>query len=514
MKSLDMWRDLKRDVRVAVESWLAARPVTEQYVTRSLDLRMVWNYLRHVGPMAAARKVRSRLAERGRNRKCAGIGVGIVIESSPEADVPAGTRVVFFAPNHSIEWPRICLDQDLVRATTPGNHLSAADAETALERLECLDGWSPYSGIPLDAATVRSTLQSLIPNALHGTDRTVRRAGGGRTVSERRESRAPLSGRPSAVLFGHGHYAKTHIIPCIRRHLSLAAIHEIDPDQIGPVAGMGITFDTSPYPRVGDRYDAWFIAGFHHMHTDLAAHALRAGAYAIVEKPLATTRNQFTLLEAAIKTTPHPRLFTCFHRRYAAINTWVRSDLGIAGGDPVDMHCLVYEIPLPLRHWYNWPNSGSRLVSNGCHWLDYFLFMNDYSAVVERFARSMRGPDVLAYVRLENGAQLSLSITDAGSDRLGVRDVIDMRAGRHTARIIDAARYESESHSRVLRRARVNPINAYGRMYDSICRAVVANEAADRVETLRSTELMLDLDEELECVRRSAAPREDAPAYR
>ena len=496
MTSLDVWRDLNHDVRVAVESWLAVRPLAGQYVTRSLDVRMVWNYLRHLGPAAVARKVRSRLAERRRNRKCAGIGVGVVLESSPGAELPAGTRVVFFAPNHSVEWPRICLDQALVCAAAEGGPRAAA-AETALQRLEGLAGWSPYSGIPLDAATVRSTLQSLTRGPLPGTGHAVRGAGGGKTVSERQEWSAARNGRPSAVLFGLGHYAKTQILPCIRRRLSLAAIHEIDPDQIVPAARMGVTLDTSPHPRVGDRYDAWFIAGFHHMHADLAAHALRAGAYAIVEKPLATTRNQFALLEAAVRSSPGRRLFTCFHRRYAETNAWARNDLGIAAGDPVDMHCLVYEIPLPALHWYNWPNSGGRLVSNGCHWLDYFMFMNDYPAVVDRFARSMRGPDVLAYVRLENGAQLSLSITQAGSDRLGVRDMIDMRAGRNTVRVIDAARYESESHSRVLRRAQVNPTDAYRCMYDSICRAVVANESADRIETLRSTELMLDLAEDL-----------------
>jgi predicted dehydrogenase len=465
---------------------------------------MIWNYVRHVGPTVVARKVRSRLAERNRNGKWAGIGIGTIIECPAGSGSRVGTRVVFFAPNHSVEWPRICLDQALVCDGIAVGHASTADAETALAALEHLAGWLPFSGIPLDGAAVRSALRAVTERAVasprHGSS-----SEWGEVVCERRECRVSSAGRPSAVLFGFGNYAKTQIIPSIRRHLSVAAIHEIDPDQIATAAGMGTSLDTSPHPRPGDSYDAWFIAGFHHTHADLAAHALRNGAYAVVEKPLATTRNQLASLTAAAKAMSRRRLFACFQRRYAELNTWARHDLGVAAGEPVDMHCLVYEIPLPALHWYNWPNSGSRLVSNGCHWLDYFLFMNDYSPVIDRFARAMRGSDVLVYARLDNGAQLSLSITDSGSDRLGVRDVIDMRAARNTVRVIDAARYEAESRSRLLRRTHVNPINAYRRMYESICRAIVANEAADRLETLQSTELMLNLDEEVKCTSRSVS---------
>jgi predicted dehydrogenase len=515
MTPLDAWRQPSRDVRIVVDAWLAVRPLSGQYITRSPDLRTIWNYVRHIGALAAARKVRSRVAERKRNRKWAGIGAGTVVGSPPGSELRAGTRVVFFAPNHSIEWPRICLDQALVCAAAegaqaPDDLTPELDAETALTALEDLAGWSPFSGVPLDRATVRSTLRALQRMPGHSVTPVMQRRC--HAVCERRGRTASATGRPSAVLFGFGNYAKTQIIPCIGRHLSLAAIHEIDPDQLAAAAGFAASLDTSPHPRSGDRYDAWFIAGFHHTHAKLAAHALRSGAYAVVEKPLATTRDQLAVLDAAARRMPRRKLFTCFQRRYAEFNAWARHDLGVATGDPVDMHCLVYEIPLPALHWYNWPNSRSRLVSNGCHWLDYFLFMNDYSPVSDRFVRAMRGSDVLVHVRLDNGAQLSLSITDSGSDRLGVRDVIDMRAARNTVRVVDAAWYEAESHSRVVRRVHVNPINSYRRMYESMCRAIAANEPADRLETLRSTDLMLDLDEELNHVPRFMPTARKSPA--
>src|SRR5690606_15981272 len=131
-------------------------------------------------------------------------------------------------------------------------------------------------------------------------------------------------------------------------------------------------------------------------------------------------------------------------KRYSKLNEWAFRDLGVRRGDPVDMHCIVYEIPLPRRHWYNWPNSGSRIVSNGCHWLDYFLFTNGYCAVEDAGVWPSRGRDVVIFARLENGATLAMSLTDTGSARLGVREVIELRAGNVTVRIDDGAFYFSE----------------------------------------------------------------------
>ena len=97
------------------------------------------------------------------------------------------------------------------------------------------------------------------------------------------------------------------------------------------------------------------------------------------------------------------------------------------------------------HHWYNWPNSGSRLVSNGCHWLDYFMFLNSYSAVVD-IKNGFRRDDTITgvQVKLENGAYFSMSLTDNGSQRLGVRDYIELERQEKTFTMIDGDRYSAE----------------------------------------------------------------------
>jgi predicted dehydrogenase len=498
--TLDVWRNPLTDVRIRVEGWYVQEPITDQFVQRPRDATMVWNYLRRVGPVAVARKIRSRLAESRRNVKIAGIGRGWIVDRAAGDDaLRPGTAVVFFAPNHAPDWTHVVIDAQLACAATP-LPLPTIPSAMLPAPLGAIAGWSPYSGVTIDAGMVATALRRFGTGALPARTSPAMGAAGG-AAQEQRVAQVDANGRPTAVLFGLGNYAKTQILPHVSRHLALAAVHEVDPEQLVAGAPGGVTLDTSPLPRDDERYDAWFIAGFHHTHAPLAVRALAQGAYAVVEKPAATTRGQLAALDAALTGTAAERLFVCFHKRYSRLHEWAMNDLAVAAGHAIDMHAIVYEIPLPERHWYNWPTSGSRLVSNGCHWLDYFLFVNGFGAVAAHGVAPLRGRDVLAWVRLESGAQLTLTITDTGSERLGVRDVIELRAGRVTARFIDATDYVAENSQRVLRRGRVNPMAAYAHMYDSICRRIVQRAPADPLTSLGSTRLMLGLEDQLAALR-------------
>jgi predicted dehydrogenase len=497
---LDAWRDPDSQVRIQVDGWFVRQGVTGQFVEFRRDPRIIWNYLRRVGPVAVWRKVRSRTAEARRNHKIAGLGWGRVVDAPGDAGLTEGQCVLFFATNHSDDWPRVVVDMRLVRACrAAGNTRVSATLARLPDALLRGVGWRPESGASVDPA-LSAALDAWATEVEAPTSEPAERG-----PVERSRTRRPgrpahqttVDSRPTAVLVGYGNYAKTQILPVVRRHLTLEAIHEIDPDQIGTAAALPVTLDTAPSPADDARFDAWFVAGYHHTHTALAVRALRDGAYAVVEKPLVTTSAQLNVLTEA--TTAHPgRTFACFHRRYSRVHEWAVQDLAVASGDPIDMFSLVFEIPLPPLHWYEWPNSGGRMISNGCHWLDYFLFVNGNSPVTDAGARRLRGDDVLAWATLENGAQMSLSLTDTGSARLGVRDVVDLRAGSTTVRIVDASVYEAETSTRILRRRQVNPMDAYARMYETICRSIAAGGAADGPDTLRSSALMLEMEAQLQ----------------
>ncbi|NNL65769.1 MAG: Gfo/Idh/MocA family oxidoreductase, partial [Myxococcales bacterium] len=303
---------------------------------------------------------------------------------------------------------------------------------------------------------------------------------------------------PNAVLFGYGNYAKTVMLPAVRRHLRVDAIHEVDPTQMPLRRSKEVRWDTSPTPRPDESADAFLIAGFHHTHAPLAVDALRRGAAAVIEKPVATTRSQLRELLVAQEETGG-RVFSCFQRRYTPFNDLARRHLRTAPGDPINYHCIAYEVPNPELHWYRWQNSGSRLVSNGCHWLDHFLYLNDWSPVQTRQIASSPDGTLNCFVTLANGACFNMVLTDAGSKRTGMQDHVELRANGVTVRIRDTARYHAEDGARTLGRARTTRLDSYRRMYESIAERIVRGEPGDsKLAVQASTQLVLNLEADLQ----------------
>lgn len=499
-RSIHQWRNPETEVRVSVQEWIYQESIKNQFIEYPRNFWLLWNYLRKIGPYAVINKVRSRLSEQKRNQKIAGLGVGRVLETPDDVAHLLEKFVLFFAPNHSSTSKTVVVSSQFIEPLSPSISIISQSVFPSMDSipvdLQSYRGWSPYSGKKIDVSSLKNALSEIARNVevkpLTNTD--VRQVIVDHCYPN--DLNNLVESKPSAVLFGLGNYAKTVILPNVKRNLSLKRVHEVDPDQLEFFGSSAkISLDTSPVPRDNHKFDVWLIAGFHHTHTDLAIKAIEQGSFAVIEKPLATTRKQYESFIAAVNHHSDHRFFLCFHKRYSELHDYFISDIGCCLGEPVDMHCIVYEIPLPEYHWYNWPNSGSRLISNGCHWLDYFMYVNDYSPVIDYRKWQPRGADVLVQVSLENGAYFSMSLTDMGSQRLGVRDHIELRHRGVTVTITDAAFYSAENRSRVFRRKKVNPLNAYARMYRKISQAVVRHDKGDDLKSLRSSELTLLLED-------------------
>lgn len=489
---LSSWRNPERGVRIEVKDWIAVADVGDQYISYDKSLSVVWNYLWHYGLRAVINKVWSRLREKHRNNKVAAVGTGCVIAAPDSSSLSVNDYVVFFAPNHPLAPDTICLDVAFVHRFIKG----VPYEDKVIDELIEYRGWSQYSEIrPNENLLQRhlSTLSGRFKDIDCTTDKESHNDS--YVVNSNKDG---TTRKPSAVLFGLGNYAKTVILPSVKSHLNVQKVHDIDPDQLRFFGNRPhLNLDTSPVPRSGEVYDVWLVAGFHHTHAPIAMHALRHNAYAVVEKPLATTLSDYQNCYSIVTKMEQPKLFTCFHKRYSKLHEWAVEDLDLQTEKCVDMHCIVFEIPLPKLHWYNWPSSGSRILSNGCHWIDYFLFINQYSKPVEYLAQVLRGKDVAIKARLENGAQFTMSLTDRGSKRLGVRDHIELRIDGTTVTMVDGTRYQAENNHRIIRRRRTNPITAYQSMYKTIARRIRNGESGDTVRSLRSSRLTLDLEQQL-----------------
>jgi len=516
----DDWRDGYLDehrtadaFRVRVHALLTVDPLKDLYFVRERSLWRLWNYAREVGVLWVVRKVLSRSRESARNRKYLSIGRGVVLEAPPGSAAGVGARVVFVAPAHPRAFERIVLPPELVHpvegpdpASLPADAIVVADLAPAGVGLGSeIGGWSAFSGAALDADRLRPVL-TYATDALAAHDWTGARrlAVPEDTAVAERDGAPPASSGPTAALFGYGNYGKSVVLTNVQRSLRVTAIHEIDPTLLPPGRDGGIRWDTSARPRDDERYDVYLVASYHHTHAGLAVHALRQGAAAVVEKPIVTDRRQLDELLATLDGTTG-RFFAGFHKRYSAFNALARIDLAAAPGDPVHYHAIVFEERLPARHWYRWPNSRSRIVSNGCHWLDHFLFLNDWAVPVgiEVARGGAAGEIANISVRLANGAFFTLLLTDSGSSRVGVRDHIELRAGDVTVTIDDGARYLAESGTRILRRARVNKMTSYETMYRTIAERIARGEAGDTPQSIRvSAGLVLDVEDAFQSAAR------------
>lgn len=475
-------------VALRVTRWLVLERVGGQYFERPRSLRMVWNYFAELGPRQVWRKVRSRSAEALRNDKYLSIGLGIDDH---------GRERVFIAPSHPSGVDRIVIPDTLTRPTgqAPAGDLRCAAAVTpAPDILAAFAGWSPFSGLSHpDPAMALDEARSIIAATSPWSD-PVPLAGMDNESPPAAPAPIDNGGTLRAMLFGYGNYAKLYILPNIEPRIRMVAIAEIDPTQIPRTGGPNVAWTTRPVPDEGDRFDVFFAASYHHTHAAVALHAIRQGAVAVIEKPVVTDTAQLDALVAAIDA-HDGRFFACFHKRYSSLTELAIRDLKAPAGAPIDYHCIVYEVPLPPLHWYRWPNSRSRIISNGCHWIDHFLFLNDYSPPVTIEGTMAPNGTMQCAIVLENGAFFSMTLTEIGSERLGVRDYIELRHGDVTIRMTDSSRYHAEDTQRVIRTTRVTRTDSYREMYTAIAARIATGAPGDsRASVAIGARTVLDVE--------------------
>lgn len=483
-------------VRVRVERMATVHALHGVAFDRRLNPAQLVGYTFQVGLRSVVRKIRGRLAERNSHRKALSIGDGVVVHSADPALEP-GTRVIFIAPRHALAAERVVVDRALVRPTSdaspPRSTLQTARVRAPVPAVERMAGWSPWSG---KAPPEPSAALDQVADALSRTHGWQEHPHRDRPVACTVTGR-PRGSKPRLSVFGWGQYARVVAWPSLARHLQLSMIHEIDPARLIEGVPEGVGHTTAPELLPDEPADAVLAAGFHHTHAPLACQALQAGLPIILEKPPATTLAQLQRLLRAMER-PGARVFLGYNRRFLEFNEMARRDLGVQLGAPIDYHAVVYEEPLPASHWYRWPASGGRIISNGCHWIDHFLFLNDFSPLRDLHVARPRSVNHMGTVTLalDNGAAFSMTLTDRGSGRVGMRERIELRAGRRTAYIEDQRSYAAENPHRLLRRLRRPKLHGYHAMYRHFGELICAGAPGEHQTRLaRSTQAVLDVAE-------------------
>jgi predicted dehydrogenase len=257
----------------------------------------------------------------------------------------------------------------------------------------------------------------------------------------------PATGIPVAVL-GAGDYTRTEIVPALRRaRLSLYAVANREP-QIAAMVGrkFGFAMATTDSERAIAELPSpglVVIATAHDSHTQLTCSALKAGHRVFLEKPPTVTAEDVHRLAAAMRAYPGS-VEIGFNRRYHPLVRKARSRLRQESG-PTTISCVVKELRFEPDHWYFWPNQGTRITGNLCHWIDLAAYLLEGSPLPVSVALSPRVPgsapesdeERVLTVTFDDGSLLTVLATTRGDDIRGVQERMDIRRGRASITIED-----------------------------------------------------------------------------
>lgn len=170
--------------------------------------------------------------------------------------------------------------------------------------------------------------------------------------------------------------------------------------------------------------NAVIIATRHHLHSEMALAALRAGKHVLLEKPLALNKKEIDNLDEFVKASgdrPIPVLLTGYNRRFSPhINRLIELLKDRSG--PFMINYRMNAGYISPNHWIQGPEGGGRNLGEACHIYDLFTYLTG-SVATEISAHSIaptshyyeRTDNFVATISFADGTVATLTYTSLGS---------------------------------------------------------------------------------------------------
>jgi len=201
---------------------------------------------------------------------------------------------------------------------------------------------------------------------------------GQRAIESARSATKPVGAVVSAGVIGAGEFARSVLLPALRRsgvHFeSIAARRGVS----AALAGRTFRFRqiTSDSRDVFDNpaVNTVFILTRHDSHARLAIEALQAGKHVFLEKPLALNLEELQAVARAHRSV-NRQLLVGFNRRFSP-HALALKRLLTGRQAAAALIMTVNAGPLPPGHWLQDPlQGGGRIVGEAVHWIDLMYFL-------------------------------------------------------------------------------------------------------------------------------------------
>ena len=180
-------------------------------------------------------------------------------------------------------------------------------------------------------------------------------------------------------VIGAGNFARTMLLPSLKGRIPLGTIVNntaLSANHVRDKFGFAeaATDSEAALGQAGD--GAVLIGTRNHLHAPMVMAALKSGRHVFVEKPLCLSRAELAEIDATIA--EHPQSVQVgFNRRFAPASVELKRRLDRVPGQESASY-RVFAGKLDADHWYaNQDESGGRVISESCHFLDYFCFLFD-----------------------------------------------------------------------------------------------------------------------------------------
>ena len=255
------------------------------------------------------------------------------------------------------------------------------------------------------------------------------------TIIERSPLKITSKDKINVGIIGMGMWMRGNLIPFLLKDERVRITMAADTDPVRLLQGaelFNIPLISSNPADVchSDKVDAVFIATWHDAHADIACMALESGKKVFVEKPPVINEEQYNKLKETLERNPDALFFVGYNRYHSPVTKIIKDEIDKTGG-PLTITASIREQTIPGTHYYNWPHQSTRIVSNGCHWIDYAVALlypripSDVQ-VISALGGNKQSNNVII-LRYDDGSLVNLIFADRGEALIGCDEYIEVK---------------------------------------------------------------------------------------